>query len=294
MTRPVRRVAVVGASSQIGRFLLPRLRQAGFEAAAIGRGAREPDAGAGAVHVYEPGSGRFVPPLASADALVNLAPLPIIDQVVEMARSLGVSRMIAFGSSGRFSKQDAEAEIERDFVAQQIAAEEAYRRLAEGSGIAWTLFRPTMVYGAGLDLNVAFIRRFIRQFHCFPVPIGAHGLRQPVHADDLAAACVAALDCRPSFGRAYNLGGGETLDYPAMVRRLFRAEGRTPILLPVPLRFYRAAIRTARRWPRFAFVTEDMAARAFRDLIVDHADAVRDFGYAPRGFHPTGIASKAT
>jgi UDP-glucose 4-epimerase len=60
------------------------------------------------------------------------------------------------------------------------------------------------------------------------------GLRQPVHADDLAAAALAALDLPAAEGQSFNLGGAETLSYRQMIQRIFEALGQNPRFLRVP------------------------------------------------------------
>jgi uncharacterized protein YbjT (DUF2867 family) len=144
-----------------------------------------------------------------------------------------------------------------------------------------------MIYGGGSDLNVAFIGNFIRKFGFFPVPRGARGLRQPVHADDLAGACMAALTCEPTFGRAYNLGGAERLTYPDLVERIFRALGKRPVIVPLPFFAFRLMVQAARRVRRYRFVSPDMVDRTLVDLIADNSAAASDFGYSPRRFFPT-------
>lgn len=62
------RVAIVGASSQIGQVLIPSLTAAGYLAYRIGR----EDKGAAdgiTSHVFDELSGSFVPSLGSADAV---------------------------------------------------------------------------------------------------------------------------------------------------------------------------------------------------------------------------------
>jgi nucleoside-diphosphate-sugar epimerase len=280
-------VAVVGAQSQIGRFLLPRLRAEGLICSAIGRTAA---ADGPPVHVFDAARGGFTPPLAGADAIISLAPLPEIERVLEMARCLGAWRVIAFGSTGRFTKIDSTSPLEQDFVAQQCAAERRLTELAREAGIVWTLIRPTLIYGAGMDQTVAFIAAILRRVGAFPVVAGAHGLRQPVHADDLAAACVAALPCAAAFDQAYNLGGGERLPYPEMVRRIAASLGRRVWICPVPAVLFRGAVEVARRLPRYRFMRQEMVERMFVDLTVDHSAAERDFGYRPRAFTPGNVS----
>ena len=130
--------------------------------------------------------------------------------------------------------------------------------------------------------------RFIGRFGFYPVHGAAAGRRQPVHADDLAAAALAALDCDTAAGRSYALGGGETLAYRDMIGRIFdvldrpRRIVRTP-LLPVMLDVAGAVLPGSE-------LTGDVARRMNMDLDFDDGSAARDFGYAPRGFLSGGRA----
>jgi nucleoside-diphosphate-sugar epimerase len=247
-------------------------------------GRRNAGGSAEAVHVFDEQRDCFNPPLDSADAVISLAPLPAIGGVLRMAEVLGAKRVIAFGSTGRFSKAGSSSALEQDFVAQQEQAELLFSSQSEAAGIDWTLFRPTMIYGADADQNVDFIKAMIRKFGVFPMAYGANGLRQPVHVDDLAAACVSALECESAFNRAYNLGGGEVLSFPELVRRIFRAESKRPVLLPVPVSLYYLLIAAAKKYPKAAFVRKEMVDRMFRDLTADNQAAIDDFGYNPRPF----------
>ena len=279
----VESVAVVGASSQIGQALLSRLASAGYLVYRIGREDRSAAEGI-TTYVFNELSGNFVPSLGAADAVISLAPLPSIDVVVKMACALRARRIIAFGSTGRFSKIGSTSAIEQDFVAQQERAESVFSIGCESAGMGWTLFRPTMIYGADSDLNVSFIKSMISKFGFFPIPVGANGLRQPVHVDDLAAACVLALGNEATCNKAYNLGGGEVLSFPVLVKKIFKANGKRPILIPVPKLLFPLLITAAKKFPKAAFVRQEMVERMFQDLTADNQTAMNDFGYAPRPF----------
>jgi nucleoside-diphosphate-sugar epimerase len=280
-------LAIVGATSAVGRFLIARLQAGGIAFHAIGRQARRIERFH--VHSFDDMLKRFDPQIKKAGAVINCAPLPIIDRVMDMADRLQAKRIIAFGSTGRFSKSGSSSRIEQDFASQQIQAEQRFETLSRQRGIAGTLFRPTMIYGGGSDLNVAFIGSFIRKFGFFPVPRGANGLRQPVHADDLAGACLAALTCERTFARAYNLGGGERLPYADLAARIFSALKKRPVIVPLPFYACRLLVRLSRKIPGYRFINPDMVDRTRLDLIADNSDAYSDFGYSPRNFLP-GIA----
>lgn len=223
---------------------------------------------------------------AGADTLVHIAPLALLPRLIAAFAAGGGKRLVAFGTTSLYSKS-ASADARERALADRIAdAESSVARLCAAHGIAWTVLRPTLVYGAGMDRNVTLIARMINRFRCFPLFGAARGLRQPVHAADLADACLRVLDRPASMGRAYNLGGGETLDYREMVRRIFLALGRTPCFIRVPMPLFRLAMWGVSRLPRYRDFNPEMARRMNQDLVFDSSDAVRDFGFAPRGFQP--------
>lgn len=286
----LRTVIVSGASSQIGRMLLPRLAQAGFRVIALSRkGApawQEELASAASwfrADINDPQSLRDLP---AAEGLIHLAPLAILPDALEVFAALGVRRVIAFSSSSKFSKAKSPVAAERAFAARLQAAEEGVAAQCARHGMRWTIFRPTLIYGCGMDRNVALIRRIIRRLGFFPLLGAASGLRQPVHADDLAAACVAVFDNPAAFGKAYELSGGECLSYRAMVERIFASLHRKARFVRIPVALFGAALRLLAFIPRYRDFNFAMAQRMNEDLVYAHDAAARDFGYQPRKFVP--------
>jgi uncharacterized protein YbjT (DUF2867 family) len=283
---PLRSIVVTGASSQIGRFLLPRLVASGYSVTAISRSPAAEN-GVGSVSWISGDidkSGDLQMP--QADTLIHVAPLRLLPRFLPDFLAYGGKRVICFGTTSRFVKAASADAHEQAFAAAQIAAEEKMAKLCAASGAHWTLFRPTMIYGCEMDRNVTLIARLIRRFGFFPLLGAAIGLRQPVHADDLAAACVAVLDRPATFDKAYDLTGGETLRYRHMVERIFAALGRPPRFISVPIALFRLALWLVSRIPRFRDFNAEMARRMNDDLVFDSVPAKRDFGYAPRPFEP--------
>lgn len=286
---------ITGAASQIGVFLLPMLARQHANIIALTRDVnsirngsrvsgdvarraewRECDIG----NCPEGDTG------VAAEVLIHLAPLLILPRLLPSFAARGGRRLIAFGTTGRYTKSRSEDPAEQASVARSAEAESLVVRLCVEYGIAWTIFRPTLVYGAGMDRNVTLIARLIRRYRCFPLLGSSRGLRQPVHAADLAEACWLALDNPNTYGKAYNLSGGETLSYLDMVRRIFVSQNLKPRFVPVPLLLFRLAMWTISRIPRYHDFNLQMARRMNEDFAFDHSEATRDFGYAPRGFQP--------
>ena len=111
-------------------------------------------------------------------------------------------------------------------------------------------------------------------------------MRQPVHTADLAKACMLVCDNPGTFNRSYNVGGGEVLPYLEMVERIFAATGRPPRFVRIPLPAFELAARIARLHPRYRHIRSSMAERMEKDMTFSNAEAISDFGYAPRRFEP--------
>ena len=192
--------------------------------------------------------------------------------------------MVAVSSTSRFTREWSSDEREQALGRQFVESEAQLQAWAEGLGVDWVILRPTLIYGRSLDRNITEIASFVRRYGFFPLLGGANGLRQPVHAQDVAAACIAALESGAARNHAYNISGAERLSYREMVRRVFEALGRAPRMLSVPLWAVRVAIACVRLLPRYRGWTAAMAERMNQDLVFDHDEAARDLGYRPRPF----------
>jgi nucleoside-diphosphate-sugar epimerase len=215
---------------------------------------------------------------------ICVAPIWVLPDYFALIEAAGARRVVVLSSTSRFTKVGSGDMAEQATVAQLIEGEARLQAWAESRGIEWVILRPTLIYGLGRDKNINEIARFIRRFGFFPVLGEAIGLRQPIHAEDVAGACVSALQAPGAANRAYNISGGETLSYREMVVRVFAAVGRRPRVLTVPLWAFRLAVSLLRFLPRYRLWSAGMAERMNRDLVFDHAEAARDLGFKPRAF----------
>ena len=279
---PERSFLLFGATGQIGAGVLAAAPRQGWRVLALRHRNTAPQIGD---TVWFDGD-LTIPPLRFPDsdfsALVHATGLWLLPAHLDDLWHAGVRRLVAFSTSSVIGKRDTQNPRERQVVADIAAAEEVVRARCDALGIAWTILRPTLVYGRGRDMNVTAAARLIERFGVFLVAGAAAGQRQPVHADDLAAAALAVLDCRAAHGQTYYLCGGETLAYREMIGRVFDCLGRRRRLVSVPFLGTLAAL-----WGRLGgnpAITADMARRMNRDLAFDDGPARRDFAYSPRGF----------
>lgn len=278
-----RPLLVLGATSLVGRPLLSRLAQDGRPVAALSRADREPVPGVTWLRgtLADPA---WVKALPSVTAALSLSPIWLLPPSLPALSDAGLSRLVAFSSTSRFTKTDSPVAAEREVARTLAEAEDALIAACEARGVAWTILRPTLIYDEGRDGNITRLAALIRRFGVIPLAGQGAGLRQPVHAADLADAALAALDAAATHGRAYNLPGGETLSYRAMATRVFEGLDRPPRILTVPRPLWRLGF--ALTAPLLPGTTAAMGDRMDADMTFDPGPAVRDFGWSPRRFHP--------
>ncbi len=274
---------VFGASGAVGRFLLPRLLAAGHDVVAVSREART--SGHPRVRWLVGDLPGNVPPLPDVDAIYSLGPLDAFAEWFAETRVNGVPRIVAIGSLSAITKEQSVDPLERELAARLRRAESVLAAAADVRGSRSTLLRASLIYGAGLDRSLTPIVRFAQRWRVFPTLLGAGGLRQPVHADDLAGACMAAA-ARAGVARSYDLGGGERLAFGEMLARVRASLAVATVPLPVPRLLARALSAAARQTRAFSAASAAALQRIDENLVVDHAAAIADFGWSPRAFRP--------
>ncbi|MFZ5635939.1 MAG: SDR family oxidoreductase [Pseudomonadota bacterium] len=274
---------VFGASGQVGMPLLDRLRDDGWRVYAVSRDPRAEQPGL----VWLQGDLDAVDGLPPHPAAVfSCGPLDLFGRWYAR-NDVRAPRVIAFGSTSIDVKRGSADAEERDLAVRLREGERMVFETAAARGAAATILRPTLIYGAGRDRNLTRIAAIAERFGRVVLPRGACGLRQPVHVHDLADAAFRCLDAEAAFGRAYALPGGETLAYRDMIARMLVALDPPAKLHEVPAPFFNAILAGAHALGFALDFNEAAVVRMRSDLVFDPADAQRDFGYAPRGFHPT-------
>jgi uncharacterized protein YbjT (DUF2867 family) len=284
------RVHVTGGSGFLGRRVLPLLLEHGHDVTALARSA----AAAGQVEALgaKPVHGdlddgpslvaAFVD--ARADALVNLASLGFghAPGIVTAAEEVGIPRAVFVSTTALFTALDAGSKAVR------IAAEDAIR----ASSLSWTIIRPTMIYGAPDDRNLARLLGALKRWPIMPLPGGGRSLQQPVHVDDVALAVVTSLTESAAVGQSYNVAGPEAMSLRDLVEQASGAVGRRPRVVPIPLRPVVSAVRAYEALASRPRLRAEQFERLAEDKAVDIEPARRDLGYRPRPF-AEGIREEA-
>ena len=274
-------VLVLGATSLIGGYLLDRLRAAGVDPVAI---SRRPPTGEACWLDADLSDPQLEDALPAVATVFSLSPIWLLPAALPALKANGMTRLVAFSSTSRFTKQASDVPEERAVAASLAQAEAAVAQFCASQGVAWTILRPTLIYDEGHDGNISRLASLIRRFGVLPLSGKGEGLRQPVHAEDLAVGALAAATAPAAENRAYDVVGGENLTYCQMATRVFEGLRRRPAVLSLPPGLFSLMLKAAS--PFLPGATAAMGARMGVDLTFDSSDARRDFGWAPRDFHP--------
>lgn len=275
-------VGILGASSFVGLSVLEKLKSTSLVAVPF---TRQEIIGTQNDVLWRQLTATELMPVSVIPLWICLAPIAVLPDYFKMLEAHGARRVVAMSSTSRFTKVSSPDVLEQALVRNLAQAEERVQEWASHCGIEWIILRPTLIYGCGQDRNITEITRFIQRFGFFPVLGKACGLRQPIHVQDVAGACLTALQSITATNRCYNISGAETLSYREMVTRVFAVLNRKPRFVSIPLWMFSAAVFTLRLVPRYRKWSSAMAQRMNSDMVFDHSEVHRDFEFKPRSFH---------
>lgn len=274
----MKRALVTGATGFLGEHVM-KLCPSGWRAEAFARPSSDRSRLPSGALVHEgdladPASLRTA--LDGADALLNIASLGFghAPAIVQAAREARVPRAVFFSTTAVFTKLDARSKAVR------LEAE----RLVSESGLAFTLLRPTMIYGTPRDRNIWRLIRLLRWAPAVPLVEGGRRLQQPVFVEDAARAAWAALDSRAAVGGAFDVPGAKALPFAEMVGIIARLLGRRVPVFSIPRNAALAAAAAARCLPFLPRISAEQILRLEEDKAFDPGPARKAFGYDPLDF----------
>ena len=152
--------------------------------------------------------------------------------------------------------------------------------LVRGSGLEWTIFRPSLIFGP----HDAFINMLAGQLRLAPIMpvIGSGSYRlQPIHADDVARCFRLALEKPETIGHAYELCGADRVSYEALLDMIASAMGRPQPFTPhLPLGLMKLIIPFMQKIPQFP-ITMDQLQMLLEENI-GGSEWQKVFGFEPR------------
>jgi hypothetical protein len=252
---PAAPLLVLGATTVSGAALLEQSQGR----AVLVAGRRRPQGWPGDAFVacdLEANPPAALPPLPAGCVLVSFAPIwqlaPFLARWLAAPGPAPIAAVVACSSSSARTKRFAANRADQQLVERLRQAEASLMASAGEAAIPCQILRPTLIYGQAGGHSDQNLSRLIGLMGRLPLlPLPAHtGLRQPIHAGQLAAAALHLADHAADHAGAVpsplEIGGDEVLSYTAMLQRLQatvrRLDPGHPAgrcrLLPVPNRLF--------------------------------------------------------
>jgi NADH dehydrogenase len=292
------KVLILGGTGFVGRHVVAELVRAGHRVRLLVRpGSEEKLSG---LAEAEPAGGDILDPASLARAAAGQeAVIHLVGIIRELPRrgvtfdllhrQATLNALAAAGAQGvrRFLHMSALGAAEDSASAYQRTKAQA-EAAVRGSGLAWTIFRSSLIFGPeDLSLNL-----FARQIQTLPlVPVIGDGQYrlQPVAVTTVAQAFAAALTNPAAVGQAFEVTGPTAYAYDDLLRAIGRVLKTKVRLVHLPVWPVRLA---ARLLGRFAFfpLTEDQLDMLLAGSAADGSRLYDTLGLSPLPLEP-GLAA---
>lgn len=284
------KVLVTGATGFVGGAVCDALKKQGVtEVVRLARNSR-PSPGGVAGSVLNPESLRDA--VRGCDAVIHL--VGIISEcreqtfeavhiggtrnILKAAQDAGVTRYIHMSALG--TRPDAVSRYHRS----KWEAEE----LVRGSGLQWTIFRPSLIYGRGNGFT-SLLEKMSRWSPVIPVIGSGKSLLQPIAVEDVARCFAAAAPSSDTAGRNFDLCGLERLSFEQVLDLVLSAKKRRRLRIHIPV----PVARLQARFLEFFFpavlrkappLNRDQIIMLGEDNAGDPQPAMQAFGFRPLDF----------
>jgi NADH dehydrogenase len=193
------------------------------------------------------------------------------ERLVEAAQAAGVRKIVYVSAVG------ADPDPRFPYWAAKWKAEQA----VIGSGITYTILRPSIVFGPEDD----FFNRLAGLVRWNPiVPVAGDGktLFQPIWVEDLVTCITACLEEGTHDNQIIEVGGPERLTYEEMLDTVRRELGARRLKVHVPLPVVRALARAMEAVLPRPLVTRQQLAMLAKDNTAESDGVLRHFGFTPK------------
>jgi NADH dehydrogenase len=286
-------VVVLGGTGFVGRHLVPRVLRDGHRVTVVSRGltadtraalSRQASVREGDVHDTDFLANVF----EDADAVINLTGIlnekgdrgdgfervfvGITESVIAAMKASGTPRLLQMSALNA-------GHGESHYLQSRGRAEAKVR----GSGLQWTIFRPSVIAGPGDGLFCRF-DKLLGMAPVLPIARG-HARFQPVWVEDVSEAYARALNDPASIGHVFELVGPDELSLAQIVRLTAQARGRSRMVVSLSERLGRWQANIGELLPG-----KPISRDNWRSLALDSTS--RDNGLPKLGITPTRVTDR--
>ena len=193
--------------------------------------------------------------------------------VVDACREKGVRRYIHVSALG--TRKDARSRYHKT----KWAAEEIVR----GSGLAYTIFRPSVIFGREDNFTNLFAR-IMKLSPFIMIPGDGTNRMQPVFIKDLVKMMARSIEMEGAVGKTYEVGGPEKYTFDEIIERIATVLRRRVVRIHIPLAIMRGGAMVAETLLPTPPITRDQLLMLEEDNVTDDNSIEEVFGIRPAIF----------
>lgn len=238
-------ILVTGATGFVGRAVVQELIARGHTVfAGSRRGTDLPGARGLSLDVTDPASVLRAVQQAAPEAVVHLVGIIAQSgaQTFEGVHREGTRHVLAATPRGarylHMSALGADEASQSGYSRSKAQAEALVRE----SGLDWTIFQPSLIFGVGDDFFGRVLRDLVSQAPLVPMIGDGSFPFRPVSVEDVAQAFVGALDRPETVGQTYALTGPQEFSFRQLLELELAALGKKKPIVPVPLALMNLAV----------------------------------------------------
>ena len=168
-------------------------------------------------------------------------------------------------------------------TAYSTSKREAEEIVARERSFEHTIVRPTLVYDEEGGLELTMFVNYLLRFPVVPFIGDGRAMKRPVHSEDLVDGLVRLAGNDATFGKTYNLSGGEAISMRDFARLILHHRGANKRFVHVPVPLCIAAAHLFGAFMAKPPLTSSAILGIVQDADLDPSDAMRDLGYRPIG-----------
>lgn len=194
--------------------------------------------------------------------------------LVRAAREQGVRRFIQMSALG--ARPDGKTQYQQT----KFRAEESVRN----SGLDYTIFRPSIIFGPG-DKFVNLFANMLKTQQFVPVVGNGRYQMQPVAVENVSMGFVKSIEQKDTIGKTFNVGGPEKIEFDRIIDIIGDVLCVPPHKLHIPAFIMNLAAEMLDWLPSFP-ITKEQIVMLLEGNTCDEKPFFEHFGIKPICFKP--------
>jgi NADH dehydrogenase len=190
--------------------------------------------------------------------------------LVAAAKGAGIERFVLMSALGT---SDTTKDTIPYFTSKWAMEQETLR-----SGLEYTIFRPSFVFGR----DGGVLPTFIKQVRYSPVvTVIGSGLQriQPIWVENVAQYFSRGVDDPQAANRTFEIGGPDVVTWNELYLTIAKVLGKRRKLVHIPTSLARAGAQLTQRVPGAPLTTDQISMIEAGDNVASNTDAVDTFGF---------------